>query len=187
MEEVERVICGSSDDFTNILSLRIYKIERYYLHYKKIQIFSYLFFWYLFFFLFVVIWYMMFFENCCFLSSVVFWNLMFVSFVIIFWNMLFSKIWNLLLFNSVVFSDLLLLGSTLICCHQVVVAYILKYFKSRHSIKSRSCLFFKYFKSRLFSFAGGSPPCTPRRSAGGRPIGQEIMQNQNTSKCRGLW
>ena len=37
--------------------------------------------------------------------------------------------------------------------------------------------FFKYFKSRLFSFAGGSPPCTPRRSTGGRPIGQEIMQN----------
>ena len=113
-----------------------------------------------------------------FFKSVVFWNLMFVSFVIIFWNMLFSKISNLLLFNSVVFSDLLLLGSTLICCHQVVVAYILKYFKSRHSIKSRSCLFFKYLKSRLFSFAGGSPPCTPRRSAGGRPIGQEIMQNQ---------
>ena len=30
MEEVERVICGSSDDFTNILSLPIYKIKRYY-------------------------------------------------------------------------------------------------------------------------------------------------------------
>ena len=127
-----------------------------------------------------------------FFKSVVFWNLMFVSFVIIFWNMLFSKIWNLLLFNSVVFSDLLLLGSTLICCHQVVVAYILKYFKSRHSIKSRSCLFFKYFKSRLFSFAGGSPPCTPRRSAGGRPIGQEIMQNlygwyETEPKSVGFW
>ena len=38
-------------------------------------------------------------------------------------------------------------------------------------------IFFKYFKSRLFAFAGGSPPCPPRRSAGGRPIGQEIMQN----------
>ena len=37
--------------------------------------------------------------------------------------------------------------------------------------------FQKYFKSRIFAFAGGSPPCTPRRSAGGRPIGQEIMQN----------
>ena len=36
--------------------------------------------------------------------------------------------------------------------------------------------FFKYFKSRLFAFAGGSPPCTPRCSAGGRPIGQDIMQ-----------
>ena len=31
-------------------------------------------------------------------------------------------------------------------------------------------------KSSLFSIAGGSPPCTPRRSAGVRPIGQEIIQ-----------
>ena len=43
--------------------------------------------------------------------------------------------------------------------------------------------FFKYFKSSIFAFAGGSPPCTPRRSAGGRPIGQEIMQNQWGQFC----
>ena len=30
---------------------------------------------------------------------------------------------------------------------------------------------------------GGPPPCTPRRSAGGRPIGQEIMQNQWGQFC----
>jgi hypothetical protein len=135
---------------------------------------------------------------CCFL------NLLFFEILCLFHLLLFFEICCflkfeiccfsiLLLFNSVVFSDLLLLGSTLICCHQVVVAYILKYFKSRHSIKSRSCLFFKYFKSRLFSFAGGSPPCTPRRSAGGRPIGQEISKirggnmKQNPLKSRGLW
>ena len=53
--------------------------------------------------------------------------------------------------------------------------------------------FIKYFKSRLFAFAGGSPPCTPRRSAGGRPIGQEISKirggnmKQNPLKSRGLW
>ena len=53
----------------------------------------------------------------------------------------------------------------------------------QYSIWSSSCLFFKYFKSSIFSFAGGSPPCTPRRSAGGRPIGQEIMQNQWGQFC----
>ena len=37
--------------------------------------------------------------------------------------------------------------------------------------------FFKYFKSCLLAFEGGSPPCTPHCSAGGRPVGQEIMQN----------
>ena len=52
------------------------------------------------------------------------------------------------------------LKETRICCNQAVVAF-----------------FLQYFKSSLSSFAGGSPPCTPRRSAGGRPIGQEIMQN----------
>ena len=91
---------------------------------------------------------------------------MFVSFVIIFWNMLFSKIWNLLLFNSVVFSDLLLLGPTLICRHQVVVAYFLKYFKSRHSIKSRSCLFFNILKVVFFLLQGG-PPLHPPPLRGG--------------------
>ena len=109
----------------------------------------------------------MFFENCCFLSSVVFWNLMFVSFVIIFWNMLFSKIWNLLLFNSVVFSDLLLLGSTLICCHQVVVAYFLQYFKSRHIMWSSSCLFSKIFQKSYFFFCRGAPPLPPPPLRGG--------------------
>ena len=40
---------------------------------------------------------------------------------------------------------------------------------------------------------GGPPPCTPRRSAGGRPIGQEISKirggnmKQNPLKSRGLW
>ena len=43
--------------------------------------------------------------------------------------------------------------------------------------------FKKYFKSSIFSFAGGSPPCTPRRSAEGRPIGQEIMQSQWGQFC----
>ena len=43
--------------------------------------------------------------------------------------------------------------------------------------------FNKYFKSSNFAFAGGSPPCTPRRSAGGRSIGQEIMQNQWGQFC----
>ena len=53
--------------------------------------------------------------------------------------------------------------------------------------------FFKYFKSRLFPYAGGPPPCPPRRSAGGRPIGQEISKirggnmKQNPLKSRGLW
>ena len=37
--------------------------------------------------------------------------------------------WNLLLFKSVVFSNLLLLGSTPICCHQVVVAFFLNILK----------------------------------------------------------
>ena len=40
---------------------------------------------------------------------------------------------------------------------------------------------------------GGPPPCPPRRSAGGRPIGQEISKirggnmKQNPLKSRGLW
>ena len=46
--------------------------------------------------------------------------------------------------------------------------------------------FNKYFKSSNFAFAGGSPACTPRRSAGGRPIGQEIMQNQWGQFCENL-
>ena len=43
--------------------------------------------------------------------------------------------------------------------------------------------FFKYFKSRILAIAGGSPPLHPRRSAGGQPIGQEIMQNQWGQFC----
>ena len=43
--------------------------------------------------------------------------------------------------------------------------------------------FFTYFKSSIFPFEGGFPPCTPRRSAGGRPIGQEIMENQWGQFC----
>jgi hypothetical protein len=65
--------------------------------------------------------------------------------------------------------------------------------KSSETQICSSCLLLKYFKSRLFPYAGGSPPCTPRRSAGGRPIGQEISKirggnmKQNPLKCRGLW
>ena len=44
--------------------------------------------------------------------------------------------------------------------------------------------FYKYFKSSIFPFAGGPPPCPPRRSAGGRPIGQEIMQKQWGQFCK---
>ena len=40
-----------------------------------------------------------------------------------------------------------------------------------------SCLFLNILKVVFFLLQGGPPPCTPRRSAGGQPIGQEIMQN----------
>ena len=97
-------------------------------------------------------WNLLFFEICCFLKFVVFWDLLFFSFVVFlkfdfFLN--FDVFWNLLFFSFVVvsemccflkcdileicsFSNLLLVWPTPICCHQVVVAYFLQYFKGRH-------------------------------------------------------
>ena len=44
--------------------------------------------------------------------------------------------------------------------------------------------FFKYLKSCILAFAGGPPPCPPRHSVEGRPIGQEIMQDQWGQFCK---
>ena len=113
-----------------------------------------------------------FFEVCCFLKFF-FLDLFFFGICCFFFNR--CCFLKCDIFEICCFSNLLFL--VIYCCLG----------PPRFVATKQQLPFFKYFKSRLFAFAGGSPPCTPRRSAGGRPIGQEIMQNKNPSKCRGLW
>ena len=44
--------------------------------------------------------------------------------------------------------------------------------------------FLNILKVLFLLLRGGPPPCPPRRSAGGRPIGHEIMQNQWGQFCK---